>query len=191
MWRVALRERRRLYESNPNDTRNATELARLLGELTPTRTLVVDDDGEPRYTDRQWRTITSDERRAAIEGAKEDLLAEADAVLENLAAEGERGHQWHNLKAFLLRQRGAVLEGETVLREYVQTLDESSGLEQGLLMLAQYQMQVNRRGDAEETLRRALLVQNDEYRNADYMLGQSSVPDGALRRSRRVLRPRV
>jgi tetratricopeptide (TPR) repeat protein len=168
---VALRERRRLYESNPNDTRNATELARLLGELTPTRTLVVDDDGEPRYTDRQWRTITSDERRAAIEGAKEDLLAEADAVLENLAAEGERGHQWHNLKAFLLRQRGAVLEGETVLREYVQTLDESSGLEQGLLMLAQYQMQVNRRGDAEETLRRALLVQNDEYRNADYMLG--------------------
>ena len=142
---VAIRERRALYELNPNDGFNALQLADALGSVEPTRELILNANDEPRFSQSRWGGLSVVERKNAILAEKARWHEEADTILNDLVEPELRGLAWHERKAELLRVRGAVAEGEALLQGYLNdpVLEEDTRLAQ-LLAIARYQSRAGR-----------------------------------------------
>ena len=89
----AIRERKRIFEIDLFDTKNAIELARLLGESPVGRLAVVHDEsnsrtgavaGEPRFDALSWSKLGRADRRQVQYETREARLAEARGVFETL-----------------------------------------------------------------------------------------------------------
>ena len=89
----AINERRRLYKIDPFELKNAIELARLLAESPIGREAIVHAESNPRtgavagapmFKPIQWGRMSREERRAYQIEARNNRLAEAKEIFENL-----------------------------------------------------------------------------------------------------------
>jgi len=169
---VAIRERRKDYEDDPDDRTNAVRLAALLGQTEPDRLLILGNDGEPRYNQQQWRRLSTQERARVILEKKQQWQDEADGIVERLAAESDGADlQIAALRAQLLRTRGEVAAGEQVLREFIAGHEPSERTVQMYLVLGRYLVDANRPQDAVEPYRQALEYQQEGDTSVHVALG--------------------
>jgi tetratricopeptide (TPR) repeat protein len=168
---IVLRERRQRYKEHPEDAANAVALASLLVRTEPSYELVLDEDGKAVYTHDRWLRTPHMQRQTTLQELKQQWFDEADQIVEQLGADGQRDQRWHLLKADLLRARGEVDAGEEVLRSFAEAQTDTASRLESLLTLAQYQAQVNRAAKALKTFDEARQYQGED-READYLMGQ-------------------
>lgn len=82
----AIDQRRRRYESNPDDVTNVLRLASLLGLSTPDRAAILLPDGRPRYSEREWSAMAPAAREAALAALRAQRRTEADRLMEEVSA---------------------------------------------------------------------------------------------------------
>ena len=168
---VALQERGEIYRESPADRVNAYALATLLGESEPTPGLIVDESGRPRYTETQWRRLSTRQREQLIETARAGWRRESDSILDRYADTLGDDLDLTKVRAALLRARGAVEAGEQLLIDFLDRQDESAITLPMLFALGRYQEEMGRFGAAVMTLQRAVQYQDPDLREADAALG--------------------
>ncbi len=177
--KTALQTRRTIYKENPDDRLNARRLAQVLGQLEPTRELIVDAQGNPVHSEQRWLRMTPDERTRVVEQARADWRAESDGLLSRIAAEGGDDLQLAFLRAALLLHRGMVDEGEELLRQYIASHPDPTQMTSMLLELARYQTMSSHFAEARQTLLEAIKHQDPTQREADRELGRLAMQLGA------------
>ena len=168
---LAFHERREIYRRTPLDGANAFALAALLGETEPTPGLIIDESGRPRYTETQWRRLSTRQREQLIEAARAEWRQESDAILDTYADTLGDDLDLTRVRAALLRGRGEVEAGEQLLIDFLDRQDESATTLPIRIALGQYQEETGRFGAALMTLQRAVEYQDPDLREADAALG--------------------
>jgi tetratricopeptide (TPR) repeat protein len=172
---VALAERRRMYEELPTQLRNAGALASLLGKTEPIREMLLDDEGEERYSIERWNRLPArgaNSQQVILAAERQAWYAEADEIIESMLAEEDRDLGWHMLKAELLRARGDHPGGEAVLDSFAATRTDDSERLQGLLALGIYQGDTGREDQAIATFEEARQFQAEGNNSADIALAE-------------------
>lgn len=166
---VVLPERRALYEADPENRGNAARLAITLVRSEPTVDLLLDEEGNRRYSDRRWGQFSVSEQRRMLEELRRRWHNEADEIVQAIRDREGTDLELATLEATILRARGDVAAGERVLRDYIDGVSEVNARQ--LLTLAQFQSDTGQFNRAYETFGRALQYQSDERREVDQAIG--------------------
>lgn len=168
--RRAISERREIYQSNGPNRLNAIRLAALLGRTQPTYEHVLDGQGQRMYDADSWRILPQSQRQQMLDAVSAKWVAESEKIMTALAAEGEDSLELASVRADLLRMRGEVERGESVLVDFAGRFEDGKSVE-AYVALGQYQATVNQLDDAVQTLQTAQEVQDPASRQADRALG--------------------
>jgi tetratricopeptide (TPR) repeat protein len=175
----AFRERRRIYKESQSAEvlkkdfgarANAAALARLLGETEPSRTTIMDRNGELSFSEQRWVHLSNEEKADAIKKTRAAWQAEADQIITKLAEGAEGDLQFAILRAHLLRVRNDVLAGENVLRDYLARQKDEPNAEMSIA-LARYLSDSNHFVEAIAVLNEAVEYQDPKLREANLALG--------------------
>ena len=172
---VALDERRRMYEELPSDLRNAGALASILGKTEPIREMLIDDEGNERYSIERWNRLPArgpQSQQALLDAERLAWYAEADEIVESMLDEADRDLGWHMLKAELLRARGDHPAGEEVLASYAGAQTDDAERLQGLLALGIFQGETRREDASIATFEEARKYQGEGSNSADLALAE-------------------
>jgi len=174
--RVALSSRRDRLRSTPTDTVNALKLINLLVTLVPARDLAVDAQGRERFTESQWRGMSTAEQRQAMETLRRQWLDEATRTLDGIAVTPDNRMQIAGVRAELLRRRGDVAGGERVLRDAIAAAGDRA--DAGMwLSLANYLVSVGKSSEADVAFDEALRRQGPSL-EADRVLTDTRAAQG-------------
>ncbi|UCD74965.1 MAG: tetratricopeptide repeat protein [Phycisphaerales bacterium] len=167
---LALKTRRRLYRDNPENITNAMRLAALLGKLEPSYDLLLDADGEPRYTIGSWARLVPEEQERRLTQERERWNQEVDEILQRLFETQGQNLALIRLQTELLRIRGECERGEQIFREFVSSHDESEITSGMLIQLAQFHLQCFHVREALETMEEARQYQDPQRLEVDAAL---------------------
>ncbi len=179
--RTVLSERRKRYEQNPEDKKNAAALADFLGRTKPKRELILDDKGQEVYSFDRWTRLPGVGRGSAAELIAQEerkWWAEADVIVEDLAPPGERRLDWHLLRSGLLRARGDVQGGEDVLRAWAAKQSDPEEQVDAMVALGLYQSGVDRTAEAIASFEMALEIDAESKHKAHLALGETYFRQG-------------
>lgn len=168
---VALRERSKLYAATPSDTDNAAALARLLVTLEPSRETILNESGEPKYPQQRWLSLSGVEQDEIRKESREEWAATADTIVKDLSKSSPDDLRVVVLKATVLRERGDVNGGESVIREFIDRHDKSKQTEDMFIELGRYQANANHFNDALASLREGVALGGPQQRAAEVNLG--------------------
>ncbi len=167
---VALKERRKWYEEEPDEKTNAFRLAALLGRLEPDRISIVNADGEPRFNERAWVQMSPSDRQQIVETTKSQWHNEADAIVDAVSSDQELTLSIAALRSELLRSRGDVSGGEQVLREFIASQPEGEHDPVTYVVLGRYLAEADRNADAIEAFQTGLQYQDETTHTVDIAL---------------------
>ena len=169
---LALRERLAVYAANKQDRPNAVGLALLVSTLDPTPETMLSDDGQPRYSPQRWASMSVAEKDEVRQATRQDWAAQADAIINGLSSDSADDLLIVALRATIHRQRGNVLAGETLLRDFINKHDKSQQTEDMFVELGRYQAAVAHYSDAVASLRQAVDLGGPQQREAEAQLGR-------------------
>jgi len=167
---LALRQRREIYKTTPSDTSNARALVSLLIDLEPQRSLLLDEQGEPRFSPSRWGRMNESTQQQHLQQAVNSWHNEAERILDELEQDGERTIDLAMLRARLLRARGNPQQGEAVLQQFIESQPSGPDKARMMMSLAEFQRQSNRQDAAVQTLEQAIAYQGED-RPVDAALG--------------------
>lgn len=163
----ALAERRELYEENPENRRNAMRLALFLTRNNPADHLILDSDGERRYSARRWRLLSTSEQQRAIEEERQRWRQEVDEIVADIYDRHGRDLETAVFEATIHRHRDEVQRGERVLREFIDGIPADRMTVSHQMALAQYLLESGQHERALETMNIARQYQDPEQLEAD------------------------
>ncbi len=172
-----LRERRELFEANPDNRENALRLADLLISTEPSRRLVLDDDGSPRYDGRRWEQMSRSRRQQLLEETARQWIDEGKQIVNQLVDAGYDDLDTLKMKARLLRREGEGREAVGLLEDAVENREGVARVE-AMIALAEYYVDANQFNQAVQILQDARQDPADEQRLADRRLGDLLMSHG-------------
>ncbi len=163
---VALRERQTIYGDNPGDRSNAMALAMMLVRLEPTRLLLMDEDGEPTFSDERWTSMSGAEREDILARGRQRWRDESDSIIQKLGSEGGDELGIAVLRAYAQKERGNLTAGEAILQDFISQRDKSAQTEDMFVELGRYQAAINHYRDAIDSVQLAVALNGPKQRDA-------------------------
>ncbi|MCP3905721.1 MAG: tetratricopeptide repeat protein [Planctomycetes bacterium] len=167
-----MRRRAAIYESDPDDTVNAASLAILLGTAEPRRELVLDSQGQPRYTVERWNRLSTAGRNALIEDMRTEWRAEAAEIVDQIMPPEERDLGWYVLRARLHQGSGDIDAGGAALRAFADEQENAEDKVNALLALGVFYAEARRNGQAATAFIDAGKVEGSDTNRAKLALGE-------------------
>jgi tetratricopeptide (TPR) repeat protein len=166
----AIAERQRRRASDPGDRTNTLALAMLLGSQLPERSSILDDQFEPRYSERQWTAMGAAACAQAVEAEKQRWIADADVLFDELVEGSPDNLMLASQRALHYRNTGRAAEGRAYLESVVKAQLAREPDAAPYVSMAQYLFVIAALADAEQWLRDGLAHQDPAEREIDRAL---------------------
>ncbi|MDG2200143.1 MAG: tetratricopeptide repeat protein [Phycisphaerales bacterium] len=180
---IALAQRERIFDRQPESRINAMRLAELVAGLTPDRQYIIDKISFMPITARQWNSMSMEARTQALLNLKREWterLASLLAVIESYPDQDLSEAMTH---ASIYREIKDPDSAVRVIRNYLESAVDSPNYIQEVLVAAQFFAASDRLMEAADLLMASRARQSKDGREVDYALGMMHFQSGTARQA--------
>ena len=135
---VALGERYRDWDRNPSDRQAALWYAGLMAALPAERAYVLDGQGKPSLSGRDWLKMNGQQQKKAMELLKEMWLKRIDQIADDLANAPDRTFQEAMQHATVLHAAGRHKETTDILHAWLEQQQDAQDLTDQAIIAARF-----------------------------------------------------
>ena len=178
--RTALTLRENQYRATPADTRNAVALATMLATMSPDRTDVVTEGGQPAYSETAWLALNDAARNSAVDKTRAAWRKRAEEIFAAAMKREPTNIEVAEPYSNLLRALGREADSEKIVADAVAAGGPEAGW-RGLISLGNLQTQFNKREAAAASFDEAIRREDPKTRDAtrtivDLLVAQERFP---------------
>ena len=184
----AIEARRRVWRDRPSDRENARRFAMLLLEVEPTRSMIVDAAGKPKYTEEQFSALPPERQRDELMAVRARNTEQGLSIASQLMSLDPKDRDTPIAVAVALRRSGDAVSGAKILRE---TINANAGPDEWVRWcdLAAFLVESDALPAAEEAFARAKATQPATGMPANRFEGQLWFMRGDWARTKAALEP--
>lgn len=175
-YELVLAARREIYAENPDDLQNARQYTLALADTRPSRELMIDESGTPRYSIARWEGMTTARQEGIIAEERTRWLEDAVRIADSTRPDPDRGLaalDWRLVRSQVDRAAGDTARSLARVQEAVELQDDAQGLRAAYASVVRWAFSLNQSQAAADVLRQ--LQQSgdpDLQRDASWMLSR-------------------
>lgn len=155
---LALGERFRSWKKNPADRQSALWYAGMIATLPVDRVYVLDKNGEPSLSGREWLQMSGKQQKKALELLKKEWLLQIDQIAEGLSQSPNSTLREALQHATVLRESGRYDELTELLQAWLEQEKDAQDITKQAIQAARFMASADRFWEAKIML--------DQYRDA-------------------------
>ena len=164
-------ERKRMYVMRPSDTDNARQLMKLLIESPPSRDVIFNNDGSPRFSQVAWDAMGKERQDQELQSIALQHEVESKLLYDSLLKLNPNDHLSTRIYAAAMQRAGKGTEAEAILLASAQ---KATGVDawKSWVELGELQLAANRTAQADANFKRAVELDTSTSSDASRIIGR-------------------